>query len=370
MSSQALRPTLFCFARLGDTIMSTALTALLHRRYGLPCHVVGVGDWTPSVHAGNRDVEHVWSFGRHRPFPLDPRWPSLVRALRASAPGPVYVCEHHPKQLPRIRRMLHLAGVDEARCVFVDGSVEQGRRHAIDRMLELGRSTPSALDPQAWPVPQGSFLPRLQLTDRERMGRDAWLAAQGWRGQPLILVQAGNHRSMSRRRRRWERRRTDDKAWPVERWARLLRIVHADVPDARILLRGSAEELPLLERIRAACAVPAVSAVALGLRASFALCERAHAMIAVDTGLAHAAAALGLPVVVLFGAAPQPLWRPRSGGDSAVIGVGGPPLSMRVDALVVDDVVAAWRELLAGLQDSPAAPLTGAAARVMAPLAV
>jgi ADP-heptose:LPS heptosyltransferase len=42
------------------------------------------------------------------------------------------------------------------------------------------------------------------------------------------------------------------------------------------------------------------------------LCEPAHRMICIDTGPAHAAAALGLPQVVLFGGQPQSRRLPRS----------------------------------------------------------
>jgi len=69
-------------------------------------------------------------------------------------------------------------------------------------------------------------------------------------------------------------------------------------------------------------------------------------MISVDAGPAHAAAALGLPVTVMYGAGPQRFWLPRSGSGSPVIGVGGPPESMRVDQLSVEAVFNAWCALL------------------------
>src|SRR5205823_5913430 len=73
-----------------------------------------------------------------------------------------------------------------------------------------------------------------------------------------------------------------------------------------------------------------------------ALCARSHSMISVDTGPAHAAAALGLPLVVLFGAHSQQQWLPRSPCGSPVLGVGGPPLSTRLDQVSVETVFAAW----------------------------
>jgi hypothetical protein len=70
---------------------------------------------------------------------------------------------------------------------------------------------------------------------------------------------------------------------------------------------------------------------------------RAHSMISVDTGPAHAAAALSLPLVVLFGAHSQLEWLLRSPSGSPVVGVGGPPQSSRLDDVAVETVFDAWR---------------------------
>ena len=146
----------------------------------------------------------------------------------------------------------------------------------------------------------------------------------------------------------------DHKAWPVDRWAALLAHVRERLPQALILLVGAPGEAAFLESIRAA-ARPATAEVAvLPLRRLFALCAAAHSMISVDTGPAHAAAAVGLPLVVLFGAYPARVWQPRSALGSPVIGVGGPPAASRLDAIAEPVVFEAWCRLLG--QMSAAAP--------------
>ena len=90
-----------------------------------------------------------------------------------------------------------------------------------------------------------------------------------------------------------------------------------------------------------------------GLRQLFALCEYADGMISVDTGPAHVAAALSLPLVVMYGAEAQRYWLPRSPDASPVVGVGGPPVSTRVDQISVDTVYEAW--LQASRELEPAA---------------
>lgn len=345
-----LTPTVFFFCRLGDMVMLTRMLNLLHRRYGRPCQVIGTGSWTRAVFAENPDVSAVWSFGRHWPFVLDRAWWSVRQALRAVAPGPIYVCERHYRQMPRIRRMLRLSRVDPQRCVFLTDFPITETEHVVDRTMGLGARTPPALRAAEYPLPADETVdgPRLYLSDAERAARDAWFRAQGWWQRELILIQPGNHRSMGPRRARWRRLNSDDKWWPIERWAELLHRIHRERPEARLLLRGSQEEVPMLQEILAVTRLPSAAAVGTDLRQLFMLCDAASSMISVDTGPAHVAAALSVPLVVLYGVHSPLHWLPRSPAGSPVVGVGGPPLYSRIDQLSVDSVFEAWRALADG----------------------
>jgi heptosyltransferase-2/heptosyltransferase-3 len=345
---RSLIPTVFFFARLGDMVMITRMLNLLHRRYGRPCQVIGTGSWTASTYAGNPDVVDVWAFHRHLPFLLDPAWWPVRRALCASAPGPIYVCEKHYRQLPRIYRMLRLSGVDPRRCVFLtDRPLRrpvQPTDHLVDRMVALGLRTPANLRTGDYPAPAATALngPRLYVLEPERAERDTWLWSRGFAGRELILIQPGNHRTMGPRRARWRRLNSDDKWWPIERWAELLQRMHSEHPDAVLLLRGSQEELAMLEEIRGATGLPSVTTVGTTLRQLYALYEAASSMVSVDSGPGHAAAAMSLPLVVLYGAESPLYWLPRSPSGSPVIGVGGPPASRRADQVSVEAVFHAW----------------------------
>jgi heptosyltransferase-2/heptosyltransferase-3 len=329
-------------------VMVTRMLSLLHQRYGRPCQVIGTGSWTPGTYDGNPDVAGVWAFHRHLPFLLDAAWRPVRRALRESAPGPVYVCEKHYRQLPRIRRMLYLSGVDPQRCVFLTEvpirRPVQPTEHLVDRMVALGMRTPANVAAGDYPAPPEGALdgPCLYVLDSERAERDAWLRAQGFLGRTLILIQPGNHRTMGPRRARWRRLNTDDKWWPVERWAQLLQLMHRERPDAVLLLRGSREEISLLQEIQTMANLTCVASVATTLRQLYALCEAASSIVSVDSGPGHAAAALSVPLVVLYGAESPLYWLPRSPSGSAVIGVGGPPTSRRADQVPVDAVFNAW----------------------------
>jgi len=153
-------------------------------------------------------------------------------------------------------------------------------------------ATPAALREADYPVPAAApvWAPRLRVLNSERAERDAWINARGWSGTTAhhgAAGQSSQHESTARALA--PRLSTDDKAWPIERWVELLHKVHARMPNALIVLRGSQEETPMLDRIRAAVGLDAVVVAGLGLRQLFAVCEAAHSMISVETGPAHAA---------------------------------------------------------------------------------
>ena len=340
-------------------IMLSALLEILHRRFGQPCRIIGAGAWSAEIYRSHHDVAEVICLGRHTAFFLDLGWWRALRALRAHRAAPVYVCEDFPRKLPRIQRLLRLSGTLASHCVFMTdmlaAAARRGRapEHWVDRLVALGRCTPPAFrEPDfPWPEPAPRCAPLLEITPGERSQCEAWLGSRGGRGRPLVLVQPGNQRMMKGRPHILPE---DHKAWPVERWVELLQHVHqhlqARMPQALIILVGAPQEAAFLELIRAEAKLPSVRVAVLPLRGLFALCAQSHSMISVDTGPAHAAAAVGLPLVVLFGASPPQTWQPRSALGSPVVGVGGAPVASRVDEIPEPVVFEAWCGLLDRLQ--------------------
>jgi ADP-heptose:LPS heptosyltransferase len=383
MPAPPVQPIVIWFGRVGDLILMSALLEILHRRFGGPCHLIGAGPWPAQLYAAHRDVARVSCLHRYTAWVFDPAWWRTLRALRAGGADPVYVCETDPRKLARIRRLLSFSGIEPARCVFIaqtgldttlPHTSKSAPTHWVDRLVSFGRLTPAAFNAADYPwpaAPPPRCAPRLEVSATARAECAAWLERQGWRDRTLILVQPGNRRTMRGRRLRVSA--ADDKAWPLERWAALLHRVHARLPQAVIVLCGAPRESLLLEWIAAAAQLPAVAAAELPLPRLLALCARSHSMISVDTGPAHAAAALGLPLVVLFGAHSQQQWLPRSPTGSQVSGVGGPPQSNRLDQISVEAVFAAWCALATAPQ-APGAPapaadgaLSSTAARATAP---
>jgi ADP-heptose:LPS heptosyltransferase len=343
-----MQPIVIWFGRVGDMTLLSALLDILHRRYGRACHVIGAGSWAAQLYATHRDVACVSCLHRYTAFMFDAAWWRTVAALRMSRAAPVYVCESDPRKLRRIRRLLSFAGIAAERCLFItEDPLFHMQRHWVDRLVNFGRRTPPAFSAADYPRP--SLPPRgaplLEVSAAARADCASWLAQRGLSHRPLVLVQPGNHRTMRGSKLRLSA--ADDKAWPLKRWAALLREVHQRMPQATIVLCGAPREALLLKWIAAAVQLPALVAAELPLPRLLALCERAHSMISVDTGPAHAAAALSLPLVVLFGARAQAEWLPRSPSGSPVVGIGGPPDSSRVDAIAPETVSSAWCALAA-----------------------
>jgi ADP-heptose:LPS heptosyltransferase len=344
--SSALSPVVIRFGRLGDTLLLQPMLHKLQQRYGQPCHLLAVGNWPEALYANQPEVDEVIALrDSHRPLLLSPQRWQAIRWLRGMRGAPVYVCEPQPRPLAKIRHMLTLAGVPATHCEYLtDMPWPDG--HWADRMLCFADRTPAAFSGQFGPLAVDlGAAPELQVSAAERAACDGWLRARGLNGQTLVLLQPANKRTM-----RWNGVRhadDDDKSWPVERWAGLARAIVQRRPDARVLLCGCPAEAVYLEEIRAAAACDAVEVAAadLPLVRLKALLTFAHSMVSVDTGPAHLAAAMGCPLVVLFGAVPPSQWAPRGAHGSAVRVLGGPPQSGRVDAIPLESVVATWRDL-------------------------
>ncbi|GLQ48245.1 hypothetical protein GCM10007862_32960 [Dyella lipolytica] len=352
--SQPFRPLVIRFGRLGDTLLLQPLLRRLHARYGQPCQLLAVGTYAIELYRDQPDVAEVIALqSHHRPMPLSPEQWRAVFALRRMRHVPVYVCEPQPRSLARIRLMLKLAGIPDSHCVFLNDIALPPGGHWIEHLLQLANATPPAFhDPFAQVACMTGCVPELLVSTQERAECERWLVDRGLAGHPLVLLQPANKRTM-----RWNGVRAasdDDKSWPIAHWARVVGAIHAKLPQARILLCGSAAEVEYLESIRKTMAQPHVEVVAKDLPLSRlkALLAVAHSMISVDTGPAHMAAAMGCPLVVLFGSVSPCHWTPRGRAPDVVRVLGGQPFN-RVDAIAPDEVIDAWRELPARLSAAP-----------------
>lgn len=124
--------------------------------------------------------------------------------------------------------------------------------------------------------------------------------------------------------------RWSTKLWGEERFARLGEAL-ARRHGARILVIGSSSDLPPARRLASYMNLaPFVAAGRTDLKVLIALLRRIDLLVTVDSGPMHLAAALGTPLVALFGATDPRLIGPY-GGDGVVLRVPLPcsPCSKR-----------------------------------------
>jgi heptosyltransferase-3 len=151
------------------------------------------------------------------------------------------------------------------------------------------------------------------------------------------------------------------KCWPAERNAALVDALAADGHAVVLTAAPSEPELALVRAVLAVCkSAPIDLSGQLSLKELAALTARARLFVGVDSAPMHIAAAMGTPVVALFGPSGDIEWGPwqvrarvitsekhpcRPCGND---GCGGGKVSECLTTLPVERVLVAARELLAG----------------------
>ncbi|MEP6907431.1 MAG: glycosyltransferase family 9 protein, partial [Pseudoxanthomonas sp.] len=321
----------------GDVVMVTPMIRLLAARYQGKVDVIGSGGWTAPLLQHEPALGHLQMLSsRTTPYWLCPSQWQLVRWLRQRGRGPVYLCDTDPK----IGALLQRAGLledDIVRRLPSDDEVNGITCLWPDRWISMGQRDPARDYGARHDIQAHTFrLPQLVVTDAARAEFVQWRAESGLKG-PLVLFQPGNKRT---HKRGGLATRQHPKFWPPEHWAAVAQAVWKKLPEAQIVLCGSPLEHPVLEEIRTAAGHdPRMhnGAHELPIPRLLAMIEQSHSLVSVDTGPAHAAAALGCPLVVLYGAASPKKWRPL--GPATILTLGGEKGEQsRVSDIPVEDV--------------------------------
>jgi ADP-heptose:LPS heptosyltransferase len=347
-------PLIVRFAAFGDVVLITTMIEVLYRRYGSRVDLLSSGAWTRAILADDPRVGRIQLVtSRKTPYPLRPSQWQAVRWMRARGPGPVYQCDPEPKA----QWLVEHAGIPREWIVRAHDFPAPRPMHWTEWWLAIAMLTPPALQalPSVLDQAQIDAVPRLYVGAKAREDCQRWLAERGWGDGALVLIQAGNKRTLKRGRRIGT---SDAKYWPPQRWGALARGVLEALPGARVLLTGAPVEHAVVESIRRAADSPRVHNPATDMTVPrlLALLERADSMISVDTGPAHAAAALDCPLTVMFANADQRWWRPRSRlGRVGVLGGSAGEASRLLD-IQVSEVLEAW-SALGGRPPRPARPI-------------
>jgi heptosyltransferase-2/heptosyltransferase-3 len=334
-------------------VLFTALIRVLHARFHAPVDIVTSGSWSEPLLRGQPGVGDIWSLrSRKTPYWLSADQRRVVQCLRARGVGPTWFCDGSDAARPLLAR----AGIAEEFIVDVRNHPLLPGEHATEQWRRLAQVTPVAAagaPAGGWPalesrdaelatVAPGAYL---EVRERQRIDLDAWLRARGLSAAPLILIQIGNKRTMRRGLRRLA---VNNKYWPNERWAEVLRHVRLQHPDHAMVLLGTGPEYLLNREVAALADIARLYNAAddLPVPRLVALLARAAGLISVDSGPAHAAAAVGCPLVVLFGKALPSLYRPwgTRGADVKVLcgQTAGEPDMLGIESR---SVIAAWSSL-------------------------
>jgi len=311
-------PLVCRFGAFGDMILLTPLLKQLYQRSGLSCDIVAIGAWNQLLFQQMPYVRQVFSIdSRSRPYWINPGQRELVHQLQRHRHRFVWVCETSKKSY----RLLARAGIRRDNSVNQLDLAPVAGEHYCEKWLRLGNASPPGFD-----YPQRALEAldtELFVSPEEVQECQHWLKTRGLDPErPLVCIQAGSKRTT---RRGKADRGSNTKYWPEANWAGVIDSAIESLPGAQVLLCGVAAELDMCRSIENLCRQPAsVQTVAddLPLRRLLALLSIAHSCISVDTGPAHAAAALNCPLAVLFGQASPNRFRPVSSSSPVQILVG------------------------------------------------
>ena len=326
----------------GDMVLLTALIRPLYARFGRPVDILTSGSWSKPLLQGQPGVGEILCVrSRMTPYWLAPDQRRAVRRLRARGAGPTWFCDANAAARPLLER----AGIPGEYVVDVKDHPLEAEEHATEQWHRLanimprGAATPA---PAADEIAPGAYI---EVSAEQRADLAAWNVGRGLEDAPLLLKQAANKRTMRRGPRRLA---VNHKYWPSERWAAVMLYLRACCPGHRIVLLGTGPEYALNQELIAAARIPDVCNAAddLPIPRLIALLSRARGLVTVDSGPAHAAAAVGCPLVVLFGRASPALYRPwgaqgadvkvltgRIDGESSMLGISAAEVMQAWSAL-------------------------------------
>jgi hypothetical protein len=328
-------------------VLLTALIRVLHAQFRSPVDILTSGPWSQPLLRGQPGVGEIWNVrSRKTPYWLSADQRRVVRGLRTRGAGPTWFCDGSDAARPLLTR----AAIPNSCIVDVRDHPLMPGEHATEQWRRFAQIMPAAraaADADAGAGAAAAAIPgcHLDVGGPQRLELDSWLQVRGLAGTPLILIQIGNKRTMRRGLRRLA---VNNKYWPNERWAEVLRHVRRQHPQHALMLLGTGPEFALNQEVMTLANIPRLYNAAddLPIPRLIALLERAAGLITVDSGPAHAAAAVGCPLVVLFGKALPSLYRPWGSANADVKVLCG-QLAGQPDMLGIEtrSVIEAWSNL-------------------------
>ncbi len=264
---------------LGDTLMITPLIRRLHedqpnREIDLLCSSGGA-----ALLRGNKYVSRIYTLrNRNLPYLLSAEKRALVKQIRSNGYDFAIVLE----SAPRYRELLQRAGIGEIRG-FLETPFEPAQHSVLNNLRAGGFS-----------VSEGNSLD-LDLT-LSSVSVEAAARLLRSLPNPKIGIHPGYGPS-SKKSGQTDRLR----GWKTGNFAQIARELASQ--GASIVLTGSREDRPICEQIATSLPRDRVCILAgeTSIEQLSAVIQNLDLLISVDSGPAHIAAAVGTPLVVLWG---------------------------------------------------------------------
>ncbi len=284
---------------IGDVLLATPVFHALRDRFPDVRLTVLVNSGTEDILKWNPDVDEVLTMDRRTPTaPL-----RLVGALRRRRFDCVVDLTDGDRSaiLARLSGAPVRIGFNEERrwrgLLYTAVVQATAPMHRVERDLETVRAL--GIEPKAGPL----VLHTSQQDEEEAanlLEEVGVVGASAGATRPLVLMHPGA--------RYWF------KVWPAERFAELADLL-ADTYGCRVLVGGAENDKAVAETIRArARSAPTVLAGRTTLLQFAALLKRCVLFVGNDNGPLHMAAALGVPVIGLFGPSDPAIWGPWGEG--------------------------------------------------------
>jgi 3-deoxy-D-manno-octulosonic-acid transferase/heptosyltransferase-1 len=276
---------------VGDVVHALPVASALKRSYP-ELHITwAVEEWTAPVVAAHPCVDRLVVFPTLVRWPRTPlQWAKAlaraVRELRSERYDVILDLQGLARSalmsaVARSRLRVARAGQREgAHLVSYGVPLPDGQLHAVDEYLQVAQHLGAHEGPATFALP---------VSDAARRSIARMLAGHGVGGdEPLIVVNPSAAR-------RW-------KEWPLDRWTR---VVEALAEDVTVVVVGTTSHQDRHAQIAARSSKRTIDMTGkTTLSELIALLDRATLHVAPDTGTVHLAAALGTPVVAVYGPTP------------------------------------------------------------------
>lgn len=346
----AVRKVLIVQTRdLGDVVLATVLVEPLRRRFPNACLVMVTGPWARDFAARSLGVDGIVTYQSDLASNASGRTLTMrqrldaIRSIAREAPDVVIDIRGDFGTL--IAAILSGAGHRADRGTWRCGDIVRNLwgRGALDISRDLHEAQESLEIAGALGVAKDKKRLCLSADDADIRIVDQLLRTQSGTSSPIVVLHPGASKA--------------DRMWPAERFGELATLI-AQRYEVRFVVTGSEKERHLADRIAGSTGAPIIDLCGrLKLVQLYALYRRCALWIGNETGPMHFAAAARIPVIALWGTAPQRKYRPF-GVPCLVV---TRPVSARpspqaaadryMEGITVDHV---WRQLRDFLEEDPA----------------